>query len=327
MAEPHGDGSPATAPGIGPSVLPNVLPDTLPGVLSGLHPGPGLRPRELGRNEARARRAAGGVERAARRGAPHDPILAAVPRIGLGGLPIAVHGRREATALLVDLALDRRDRVEPPAIVTSANGQVLSLCARDPEIRHLFESSDLIHADGAPLVFASYLRERASRLPERVATTDLFHDVAQEAVRLDLSFYMLGSTREGMALAEANVRARYPTLRLLGAHHGYLEGAGEAEQVHAIARARPDILWIGMGVPREQRFALRWRAALAGVGVIKTSGGLFDILSGARRRAPDWMQRCGFEWAYRASLEPARLLPRYAVTNPHALYLLLTRRG
>lgn len=310
MAEPHADGGQgAVRTG-----------------RTGLRHWPGTGPREAARTEARARRTPGAAERPAQ-GAPHDPILAAVPRVGLGGLPIAVHGREAATALLVDLALDRRNRLEPPAIITSANGQVLSLCARDPEIRRLFEASDLIHADGAPLVFASYLRERALRLPERVATTDLFHDVAREAVRLDLGFYMLGSTPEGMARAEARVRARYPALRLLGAHHGYLDGAVAADQVRAIARARPDILWLGMGVPREQAFALRWQAALAGVGVIKTSGGLFDFLSGARSRAPDWMQRFGLEWAYRASLEPARLLPRYAVTNPHALYLLLTRRG
>ncbi|WP_082772973.1 MULTISPECIES: WecB/TagA/CpsF family glycosyltransferase [Methylobacterium] len=316
MAEPHGEGRQATVAGLRPDGPHGFGPH-----------GFGPRARAIARAGLRPRRAGGVAERAAPHGLAHDPILAAVPRVGLGGLPIAVHGRREATALLVDLALARRGRHEPPAIVTSANGQVLSLCARDPEIRHLFETSDLIHADGAPLVFASYLREPARRLPERVATTDLFHDVAREAVRLDLSFYMLGSTREGMALAEANVRALYPDLRLVGAHHGYLDGAAEAEQVDAVARARPDILWLGMGVPREQRFALRWRAALAGVGVIKTSGGLFDFLSGARSRAPDWMQRFGLEWAYRASLEPGRLLPRYAVTNPHALYLLLTRRG
>ncbi|AWN36554.1 WecB/TagA/CpsF family glycosyltransferase [Methylobacterium radiodurans] len=311
MAETHFDGGQGAAPGGRP----------------GRGRGRGIPLKAIGRAEPRARRSPAVPERATPRGLHRDPILAAVPRVGLGGLPIAVHGREEATALLVDLALDRRGRDAPPPIITSANGQVLSLCARDPEIRRLFETSDLIHADGAPLVFASYLRDRALRLPERVATTDLFHDVAQEAVRLDLSFYMLGSTEAGMARAAANVRARYPTLRLAGAHHGYIEGAQAAEQVAAIARAQPDILWLGMGVPREQAFALRWQAALAGVGVIKTSGGLFDFLSGARSRAPDWMQRFGLEWAYRASLEPARLLPRYAVTNPHALYLLLTRRG
>jgi exopolysaccharide biosynthesis WecB/TagA/CpsF family protein len=80
-----------------------------------------------------------------------------------------------------------------------------------------------------------------------------------------------------------------------------------------------------MGAPSEQLFAVRNRDRLSNVGVIKTSGGLFDFLSGRNRRAPGWMQAVGLEWAYRIFLEPRRLAARYALTNPHALFLLLTR--
>lgn len=261
-----------------------------------------------------------------RAGAPAvDPLIAAVPRIVLGGLPIAVTDGAAAADMLVELALGRRGAARPPAIVSSANGQVLSLCARDREVRGLFDGCDLLHADGMPMVFASYLQRRALRLPERVATTDLFHSVAQIAVRRRVRFYMLGSTAAGIDRAAANVRRLYPGLDLVGAHHGYLDEAGAAEQVRRIAQLRPDILWIGMGVPREQRFALRWRTALSGVGVIKTSGGLFDFLSGAQRRAPHWMQQLGLEWVFRAWQEPDRLMLRYVTTSPHALYLLLMR--
>lgn len=250
-------------------------------------------------------------------------ILDGIPRRYIGGLPIAVTGRAEAAKSLVELVLSRRQAITPPAVITSANGQAISMCASDPEIRRLFEHADLIHADGMPLVFASYLR-RGLRLPERVATTDLFHDVAEIAERRHLTFYLLGSTPERLERAEATIRQRYPNLRLVGVHHGYLEGTEEAV-VRSIARIRPDILWLGMGVPLEQRFALKWREALAGVGAIKTSGGLFDHLSGTLRRAPLWVQRLGLEWLFRAAIEPRRLLPRYITTNPHALYLLLTR--
>jgi N-acetylglucosaminyldiphosphoundecaprenol N-acetyl-beta-D-mannosaminyltransferase len=94
-----------------------------------------------------------------------------------------------------------------------------------------------------------------------------------------------------------------------------------------INQARPDILWLGLGVPLEQQFAIRNRQRLLNVGVIKTSGGLFDVLSGEKPRAPLWMINAGLEWAYRLYLEPARLAGRYLLTNPHALYLLLTRTG
>lgn len=240
----------------------------------------------------------------------------------IGGLPITATDRAEAAATMASLALSRRGTGRPPAYITSANGQVLSVCAGSPEIRRLFEAADIIHADGMSLVFAARLLSRQP-LPERVATTDLFHDVAELAERAGLSFYLLGATPEGVARATSAVRRQYPELRIAGSHHGYTAPEDEEALVRTIAAAAPDILWIGMGVPREQRFAMRWREQLAGVGVIKTAGGLFDFLSGASSRAPRWMQDCGLEWLYRMARDPGRLGLRYLTTNPHAAYILL----
>jgi exopolysaccharide biosynthesis WecB/TagA/CpsF family protein len=106
----------------------------------------------------------------------------------------------------------------------------------------------------------------------------------------------------------------------------HLRRQGDEERIiDTINRARPDILWLGLGAPAEQSFAIRHRDRLRGVGLIKTSGGLFDFLSGKNARAPDWMQNAGLEWAYRIYLEPRRLAGRYRMTNPHAQFLLLTR--
>jgi exopolysaccharide biosynthesis WecB/TagA/CpsF family protein len=190
-------------------------------------------------------------------------------------------------------------------------------------VRQLFLSADLIHADGTPLVFASRLRCPVP-LPERVATTDLFHDVARMAQERDVSFFLLGGTPEVMDAAVRKVRLHYGSLRIAGCRHGYF-AADEADGVLAeINAARPDILWVGMGVPLEQSFVVRYRSRLTGVGLIKTSGGLFDFLSGRNRRAPQWMQAVGLEWLYRVAQEPRRLAYRYLTTNPHALYVLLT---
>ncbi len=246
-----------------------------------------------------------------------------IPVVNVGGLPLAVIDRAQSAELMIDLAIERRRSGLPPVYVTSANGQVLSLCARDPHIRSLFLSADLIHADGTPLVFASRLR-CATPLPERVATTDLFHDVARVAQERGATFFLLGAARDVMQMSIIKVRQQYRELQIVGFRHGYF-GEDETDAVIAeINEARPDILWIGMGVPREQFFALRHRGRLTNVGMIKTSGGLFDFLSERNRRAPAWMQSAGLEWLYRLALEPRRLFFRYLTTNPHALYLLLT---
>ena len=248
-----------------------------------------------------------------------------IPLVWLGGLPIAAIDRVGSAEFMLNVAIARRGAGGPPPLVTSANGQVLSMCARDSAVRELFEAADLIHADGTPLVFASRLRK--VRLPERVATTDLFHDVAERAPSVAATFYLLGATDAVIARAAENVRRKYPRLTLAGYRSGYFSAAEESEVVAQVNAARPDILWVGMGASAEQRFCLRVRARLSNVGLIKTCGGLFDFVSGRNSRAPGWMQAMGLEWAYRMALEPRRLAYRYLTTNPHAAYLLLTSRN
>jgi N-acetylglucosaminyldiphosphoundecaprenol N-acetyl-beta-D-mannosaminyltransferase len=248
-----------------------------------------------------------------------------VPVATIGGLPIAVIDRTESARLMVDAALKRRGSGQRPLVFTSANGQVLSMCARDAQIRDLFLQADLIHADGMPLVFVSRLFHDQP-LPERVATTDLFHDVAEVAQQKGLRVFLLGATHAVVKAAAERARVLYPDLDIVGAEGGYLRRRGDDERIVAtINAARPDILWIGMGAPAEQSFAARYRDRLHGVGLIKTSGGLFDFVSGKNARAPGWLQGAGLEWAYRIYLEPRRLIGRYLLTNPHALFLLLTR--
>jgi N-acetylglucosaminyldiphosphoundecaprenol N-acetyl-beta-D-mannosaminyltransferase len=249
-----------------------------------------------------------------------------IPITWLGGLPIAALDRARSAELMINAALARRGRGERPLYITSANGQVLSICATDDETRALFTGADLIHADGTPLVFASRLTS-GHALPERVATTDLFHDVAERAETAGVSFYLLGATDEIIERTVKRTRERYPRLNIAGYRDGYFSAHEEEQVVESINAAQPDILWVGMGVPAEQSFCLRNLSRLNQVGVVKTSGGLFDFVSGKNRRAPAWMQSVGLEWAYRMALEPRRLAYRYLTTNPHAVYLLLTASG
>jgi N-acetylglucosaminyldiphosphoundecaprenol N-acetyl-beta-D-mannosaminyltransferase len=197
----------------------------------------------------------------------------------VGGLPIAVIDRARSAELMVDLAINRRNTELASLVVTSANGQVLSLCAQNPAVRRLFMQTDLIHADGMSLVFASRWFCKTP-LPERICTTDFFHDVALVGQVRRARMFLLGGTTEVINEAARRVQALYPNLDIVGHAAGYMRRKGEeARVVKAINEARPDILWIGLGVPLEQSFAVRNRDRLRGVGLIKTAGGLFDVLS------------------------------------------------
>jgi len=248
-------------------------------------------------------------------------------RLSLGGLPVVAADSTETARVIVDEALRRSALWRFPAYLTSTNGEVTYRCAVDHVERDLFMQADAIHADGMAHVFASRLHD-VEGLPERVATSDLFYDVAAEAEARGASMYMLGATEAANAAAVAAVKARYPSIRMAGQRHGFFRDEDEEIAVCAeICALQPDILWLSMGVPREQRFIVRHRHRLTAVGVIKTSGGLFDFVSGMKKRAPAWMQAIGIEWLWRMMLEPRRLGWRYLKTNPLALYLLLKRQG
>jgi len=243
------------------------------------------------------------------------------PNVQIGGLPITVVDRRSAASFMIEVARHRRSD-NRPHYFTSANGEVVARVHADENIAKLFREADQILADGQPLVLAS--RWLCSlKLPERVATTDLFHDVAELAEKEGISFYLLGASETENQKAVSATRESYPNLRIAGHCHGYLSGEDLERKLDEINALAPDILWLGLGVPREQIFVHDFAARLANVGVIKTSGGLFDHLAQKTRRAPLWVQKAGFEWCWRVLMEPRRLFWRYFTTNPYAIYAIL----
>jgi N-acetylglucosaminyldiphosphoundecaprenol N-acetyl-beta-D-mannosaminyltransferase len=241
-----------------------------------------------------------------------------VPRISLGGLRLAVLDIEQTANFMVDVVFPQR-RIGRPLYLTSANGEVLARCSTEPMTGRLFRAADLINADGQPLVTVSRLNS-PTPLPERVATTDLF-------AAAGLTVSMFGADEAENAAAVANVQKMHPDLKIVGHSHGYLRGDALRAKVDEINRLAPDYLWVALGVPYEQAFVEDFTPHLFNVGVIKTSGGLFNFLSGSRARAPAWMQRMGLEWAWRIWLEPRRLFWRYLTTNPRALYLLFNKNS
>lgn len=247
-----------------------------------------------------------------------------VDQIRIGGVPIAPLSTHQWLELLLSDYNETRLNSQLPRYHSAANGQVISEYARNPQLRATLEQADAIAADGMPIVLFSRLTGRS--VSDRAATTDLFHDIAAFAQREKLTMYFLGGSEEENRLAVENVGRLYSGAVIAGRHHGYFSLGEELSIVAGIRRTNPDILWIGLGVPRQEYFALQYREALGGVTWIKTCGGLFNFLSGTNSRAPRWMQKTGLEWLYRTILEPRRLAWRYLVTNIHAAWLMVTVR-
>ncbi len=250
-------------------------------------------------------------------------ILAHVERRIVGGASIARLDLQQTARLMIDLA-QAAPSGRGPLYLSSTNGEVLARRHLDPQFARLIDRADVLNADGQAMIFASNFFTRRP-LPERVATTDLYPVVAGMAQEEGVSFYLFGATEEVNRATFNSTRRQFPRLDLRGRSHGYLKGEALKARLAEINALAPDILWLSLGVPLEQEFVARYAHLLPNVKMIKTSGGLFDFLSGAKKRAPLWIQKAGLEWAYRLGLEPRRLARRYLTTNPVALYLLLTQ--
>ncbi len=245
--------------------------------------------------------------------------------VTVGGFETAIVTRKQLAEIMVADCLEARDAGDAwrPRLVFSSNGQGLALAGSDSAFAKAMGEADIVHADGMSVVFASRLLG-ADALPERVATTDFIFDACDAAERSGLSFYFLGGREEDNERAVEWLKSVYPRLRVAGRHHGFFSQGDEDRIVATVAAAKPDVLWLGLGKPRQEYFAVELRDRLKGVGWIKTCGGMFDYYSGRSARAPSWMQRSGLEWLFRALQEP-RLAWRYLTTNLAATYLLLTR--
>ena len=244
-------------------------------------------------------------------------------RVIVGGMTTACVSRQQMGRLMVGDCLAARGGKRRPKLVFAANGHALALAGTNPNFRRTFQSADLIHADGAPVVFASKVLTRAP-IPERSATTDFLHDAALAAQQHGLKFFLLGATEEVNAACTDRLNMSYPGLQIAGRRHGYFSTDEEADICEEINRSGADVLWVGLGVPLEYEFCLRNRHRLH-TGWIVTCGGCFNFAAGAYRRAPRWMQKAGLEWLHRVWREPRRLFWRYAVTNPLAIFVLITR--
>lgn len=246
--------------------------------------------------------------------------------VSLAGVNTALVSRQRTAEIMIETVRKyRAGQLDKVLLSTSMNGQTICEASESPELASLFNGFDLVNMDGQPAVLMSRMWPQS--FPERVATTDLIHDVfaagRDEAVR----HYLFGASAEVVAKAKAALEAAHPGALVCGTHHGYVDEADLGAVIDDVRAARTEVLWVCMGVPKEQRISLVLAKALAGdIAVLKTGGGVLDFASGTKARAPAVLQKVGMEWAFRLLLEPKRLFKRYWKTNPQALRILATTR-
>ena len=199
-----------------------------------------------------------------------------------------------------------------PRLVTYLNAHNVNLAFEDAEYADILQRADLLYADGMGVVWA--WRRLGRPLPERVNAGDFMEDLCKAAAERNLSIYCLGSFS---GVAEQAARAwqkSVPALKIAGTHDGFFAPENEEALAEEIRRAKPSILLVGMSVPLQEKWAMRWKNRLD-VPVIWCVGALFEYWGMKRSRAPVWMRKAGLEWLWRLALEPRRMARRYILGN------------
>jgi len=187
------------------------------------------------------------------------------------------------------------------------------------KLRKAYKNSDLINIDGMSVVWA--LRLRGINVPERVACPDLALDILSMAEKNNYSVFLFGAKERNLLLCKENLQVIYPNLRIAGSRNGYYKEDDELAIINMINISKPDILFLGMPSPCKELFVEKYKHNLTSKYIFGV-GGLFDIISGLKKRAPLWIQNIGMEWFYRFAQEPIRLWRRYLIGNLKFLWLI-----
>lgn len=243
-------------------------------------------------------------------------ILTLPSRINVDDLRFDRVTMKETVRRIVRMA-KRHDRAR---FVCTGNLDHLVLADRDPEFRAAYQKADLVVADGAPVVWLSKLAARTAiaTLPERVAGSDLFWEIARVSGEANLRVFFLGGIEGAAAQAARMVEKRYPGARIAGTYcppHATFHTPEEQARIKRIVRqAAPDILLVAFGAPKQEKWIAMNKDAL-GVPVSIGVGGSFEMAAGMLKRAPRWVQSIGLEWFYRFAQQPKRLFNRYFVDD------------
>ena len=203
-----------------------------------------------------------------------------------------------------------------PGMIATANAQFAQIARSNQHFRDILREAEIVVADGMSVVMASRLLGHP--LPERIAGVDLLMEICKEAAESGLRVYFLGGRPYAAANTAEKMRAMIPALKIAGVDRPPMGfNADEAESMAVVERiraARPEILFVGFGAPRQEFWMEQHRDELP-VKVMIGVGGSFEILSGMKTRAPHWMQHGGLEWLFRLVQEPGRLWRRYLFGN------------
>jgi len=239
-------------------------------------------------------------------------------RANILGVGVSPLNMRQALDIVDQWIAQRRPHY---VCVTTMHGVMES--QRDKDLRRIHNTAGLVTPDGMPLVWLSRLRGFPH--VERVYGPDLMLALCSGSVAMGYRHFFYGGARDVADRLAANLRRRIPELLVAGIYSPPFRPltAEEDERiVEMINETNPDIVWVGLGTPKQEHWMAKHVGRLRAPALIGV-GAAFDYHAGLKRQAPRWMRGSGLEWSFRLLTEPRRLWSRYLINGPLFLSLLL----
>lgn len=206
-------------------------------------------------------------------------------------------------------------------LVTITNVHAVMSARRDRELRSAIDDADITTPDGMPIAWA--LRSMGHPDQERLSGAKVTAATLEAGLERGWRHYFYGSTDETLEALQRRLKTDYAGIEIAGTMSPPFRAltAAEEDQIATeIMETRPDFVWVGLGMPKQEKWMFNNRLRYPGV-VLVGIGAAFDFIAGTKAEAPLWMQRTGLEWLFRLASEPRRLWRRYIFNNPG--YLLL----
>ncbi|SHE75274.1 N-acetylmannosaminyltransferase [Thermoanaerobacter uzonensis DSM 18761] len=231
-------------------------------------------------------------------------------RLDIFGVPIDRVTMKQAVEILKNFL--QEDRLH---IVATPNAEIVMMAQKDKEYMEILNNTDLNVPDGSGIVFASKVFKNP--LSERVAGFDLMMEFIKDISSRNIKIYLLGSAPQIAEQARVNLEKLYPSVKIVGTHHGYFTDEEENKIIEEINNKGAEVLFVALGAPKQEKWIYKNRNKLK-VKIAMGVGGSFDVIAGKAKRAPYLYRKLGLEWLYRLIKEPWRYkrmmaLPKFAL--------------
>lgn len=246
-----------------------------------------------------------------------------INRVNICGVEIDRYSFEQALDLTTQYAIKKGI----PQYIVTPNAQHVVTLQSDAHFREIYRRAFLVVPDGVSLLWAAKFFN--TPLSGRVNGTDMFEALCEISAQRGLKVFLLGGRPQAADKAAQVLQARYPDLKIVGTYcppYGFESDSNELERIQRLIQtAAPDILFVGLGAPKQEYWISNNYQQL-GVPISIGIGVSFELVSGMVKRAPKWMQKFGLEWLFRLIVEPKRLWQRYVIGNTIFIWLVLKQR-